>query len=79
MDSERSAIKTRMITRGIFRLQVQRGSDIVPQVLTAYSVNDTLHTLEMKVKFKVEKEHGGGGLGRELVGWSLESSTWKGI
>ena len=56
-----------MITRGVFRLQIQRGSDIVPQVLAAYSMNDTLHTLEMKVKFEVEQGHDGR-LRRELVG-----------
>ena len=68
MEAERSRIRRRLMVRGIFRLMIQRETSIVQQVLQAYISNPTLHGLEMKVKFLVERGHDGGGLRRELVG-----------
>ena len=48
-------------------MQINRNSSIVQQILTAYACN-SLHSLEMKVKFVSELGHDGGGLRRELVG-----------
>ena len=48
-------------------MQINRNSSIVQQILTAYACN-SLHSLEMKVKFVSELGHDGGGLWRELVG-----------
>lgn len=56
-----------MIQQGIFRMQVNRCSSIVQQVLVTYANNPALHTQEMMVKFTVEQGHDGGGLRRELV------------
>ena len=68
MEQKRSLIRRGMIRHGIFRMQINRNSSIVQQVLTAYACNSSPHNLEMKVKFVSELGHDGGGLWRELVG-----------
>ena len=77
MEEERSRIRRRMMVRGIFRLMIQREASIVQQVLQAYINNPTLHDLEMKVKFVVERGQDGGGLRRELVGCFWDEFSQK--
>ena len=66
MDHERAAIRTQLINKGVFRLQVDRGN-VVTTVVNAYNLNPRLHNLEMKVKFRSERGMDVGGLRRELV------------